>query len=111
MNMNDRTYELITFWLIAAHFVVSLIMLICNWKTPVKTSIPSSKKSSSKKGKNMLEETTSFLENYTGKVCSILKNNKVIWSISVIVCAAVCVLLGLCIWGEEEMEVTTEMNK
>lgn len=111
MNMNDRTYELITFWLVAAHLVVSLIMVICNWKTPMKTSLPSAKKSSSKKGKNVLTETTSFIENYVSKICSLLKNNKLVWSLSLIVCIAVCVLLGLCIWGEEEIEVTTEMNK
>lgn len=110
MYMNDRTYELVTFWLVAAHLVISLIMIFCNWNSPMISS--KSKKGSTKKNKGAVGEATNMIEGYVSNMCSLLHNNKLIWIISFLVCAAVCILLGLCLWGEDDdMETTTEMNK
>ena len=111
MYMNDRTYELVTFWLVAAHLVISFIMILCNWNTPLISTSTKSKKGSSKKTKGAIGEATNMVEGYVSSMCSLLHNNKLIWIISFLVCAAVCTLLGLCIWGDDDMETTTETNK
>ena len=109
MYMNDKSYELVAFWLIAAHLVISLIMLIVNRKVS-KDPILKTKKSS-KKQKDMLQSTTEKLEEYGSKKCSLLKNNKLVWRITLIVCITVVVLLVLCIWGDDEhMETDTPID-
>lgn len=110
MHMDDKTYELVTFWLIAAHFIVSLIMIFCNKDKAILVSSPKTKKSVSKKGKGIIDETKDMLEGYVTKLCSLLKNNKLIWIISALVCLIVCILLGLSIWmeGDDDLEDVTE---
>lgn len=111
---DDKTYELVTFWLIAAHALVSFIMILCNFKMPSYTkSQKQAPTKKSKKSKNLMEEASNIVELYVSKICSLLKSNEIVWVISFSICVTVCVLLGLCIWGEKELELetTTEENK
>lgn len=112
--MDEKTYEIIAFSLVAAKILISLIMVILNWNNPLFNISKTSKKSStSKKSKPFLNKTTEMIENYIKNICSLLKNNKFVWSISLVVCVVVCVLLGLSIWGDnkKEEEITTAKNK
>jgi len=112
MYMDQKTYEVVAFSLVAAHFFISLIMVILNWNNPI-FNISKTSKKSSKKSKLFLHKTTEVIEDYINDICSLLKNNKLVWSISLAVCTLVCILLGLCIWGEnkKEEEITTAKNK
>lgn len=87
--MEDKTYEITTFWIVIGYFIISLIMVILNWNTPLPKISKTDKKSTN----------NNTIETYIVGLSSILKNNKIIWSLSLLISLIICVLLGISIWG------------
>ena len=90
-HMEDKTYELVTFWIVVVYFIISLIMVILNWRTPLPSIL--------KMNKNQTNNNT--IETYIYGLSSILQNNKIIWSLSLLISLIICILLGISIWGDK----------
>ena len=97
MNNNDKkVLELIVFWLAVAHSIVSVIMTWLNCGKG-KNSGKQQKRSKSQKGKgdNIVDKSMECLQN-------LMSNNCNMWIISTLICIAIAIITGFCIWGDND---------
>ena len=93
MDNNDKkVLELVVFWLAVVHVIVSMIMTYVNCG---KSKSQNKTQKGSKKQKDFIENSIQYFEN-------IINNNCFMWVISFLVCLAIVILAGFCIWGDDE---------
>lgn len=89
MDNNDKkVLELVVFWLAVAHVIVSSVMTYVNCGKSQKTQ-----QKGSKKKKDIIDNSIQYFE-------GLINNNCFMWFISLLVCAAIAILVGFCIWGD-----------
>lgn len=99
MNSNDKiVLEHIVFWLAVAHSIVSAIMAWFNCgRRKNNNNGKQQKRSKTQKGKNdnILEKSVECLHN-------LMSNNCHMWILSLLICIAIAILAGFCIWGDDD---------
>lgn len=97
MDHHDKkVLELVVFWLAVAHVVVSSIMTYVNCgKGKSQKNQENNQQKGSKKKKDVVDKTVKYFE-------GIINNNCFMWFISLLVCLAIAVLVGFCIWGDDD---------
>ena len=95
MDNNDKkVLELVVFWLAVAHVVVSSIMTYVNCGNS-KSKSQKTKQKGSKKKNDIVADSIHYFE-------GLINNNCFMWFISLLVCIAIAILVGFCIWGDHD---------
>lgn len=95
MDQNDKkVFELVVFWLAVAHVIVSSIMTYVNYGKS-KSKSQNNQQKGSKKKKDIVDKTVHYFE-------GLINNNCFIWFISFLVCSAIAIMVGFCIWGDDD---------
>lgn len=89
-NNEKKVLEQVVFWLAVAHFIISSVMTYLNCGKGKKKS-----QKKSQKKKDLIEQSVDYVE-------TLINNNCFMWFISALVCIAIAVLSGLCIWMDED---------